>query len=314
MNQKLIIISGPTASGKTSTAIDLAKNISAEIINFDSLLFYKELNIGTAKPSKIEMSEVPHHFVSNETIKNPINAFEFMKKAIIKINEILKKSHCILVGGSGFYLQALLKGMYDSPSTSKEILDKSQALYELAGINAFREILRENDFTSYEKYHENDHYRIRRAVEHFWSWGTKFSEARSKKNEENVNQENWPMKKYNWSIFHIHLDPSREEHDPIIKNRIEKMFSEGLLEEVESLLTKFDSNLRPLQSIGYKQVIEFINDPLVDLDQCKEKIFYATRHLAKAQRTWFKKVDKITYHPIKDKIKITKDLNNFINE
>jgi tRNA dimethylallyltransferase len=118
MKNIICVISGPTASGKTSTSISLAKKFGGEIVNFDSLLFYKEITIGTAKPTEEEKDGVPHHFVNCESVNNPINAADFSKLAISKINELHSQKKIVyLVGGSGFYLQAVLKGMYDSQTT-----------------------------------------------------------------------------------------------------------------------------------------------------------------------------------------------------
>ena len=181
---KIIVISGPTATGKTSTSIKIAKEVDAEIINFDSLVFYKEITIGTAKPTPQEMEGIIHHLVGTQSILEPINAADFMKMAIPLINEIHQRDKVvILVGGSGFYLQAVLNGMYDSITTTPDITEKSDSLYLSEGITPFRKILKDVDQISFERYHENDHYRIRRAVEHYWMSGVPFSEAREKMKE-----------------------------------------------------------------------------------------------------------------------------------
>ncbi len=310
MENKIIVFSGPTAVGKTSISISVAKEINAEIVNFDSLLFYKELNIGTAKPSQEEMSQVPHHLVGTHSIQNSINAADFAKLAIPIILNIHKKNKpVILVGGSGFYLQALLKGMYESETTSSDILERSNLLYQSSGIAPFIETLEINDYESFERYHKNDHYRIRRAVEHFWMTGKKFSSSREQmKQKENDS----PVKKHNWSVLHNYLDIPKEEHFEIIQKRTDSMVEAGLINEVENLLKNGATGKeKPMQSIGYKETIGYIHGEFSSLDAFKERLSINTRRLAKSQRTWFKKQDKVCYNSLKDQDKIIKSCNEF---
>ena len=192
-DKNVIVIAGPTATGKTQTSLELStlcEKYPCEIVNFDSLLFYKELNIGTAKPTAEELSIVPHHLVNTHSISRPINAADFSKLALPIIEAIHNNGKsAILVGGSGFYLQALLNGMYESETTSQNLIERSNKLYNDKGIEPFREILKEFDLKSYERYHENDHYRIRRAVEHYWMTGTPLSKARAEMAENNQEAE-----------------------------------------------------------------------------------------------------------------------------
>lgn len=289
--KKVIIISGPTATGKTSTSVELAKRINAEIVNFDSLYFYKELNIGTAKPSTDEMQGIKHHLIGFTTIITPINAADFVLKASPIINDI--HSHdkpVILVGGSGFYLQALINGMYKSGTTPQEIITRSNNLYQTEGIAPFLEILKKHDPVSYTKLHENDHYRIRRAVEHFWHNKSAFSLSR--KNFEDIEG---PAQKYNWETLHFYLDCEKSKHWKMIEDRTDQMLDNGLIEEVKKLLELgYTGNEKPLLSIGYKQVQAYLKNQITSVEEMREKIIIATRQLAKAQRTWFAKKEKHT--------------------
>lgn len=296
---KVIVISGPTATGKTDTSIRLARDLGGEIVNFDSLLLYKEITIGTAKPTKQEQGQVPHHMVDVASIAEPLNAAAYAKMALPIIEKLHKENKLVyLVGGSGFYLQALLKGMYDSPTTPKEITEKSDNLYNKEGIAPFLEILQNADPDSFNRYHENDHYRVRRAVEHFWSTGSRLSEARVQKDQDNVERQESNI--HGWDVLHIHLDVPKDEHFEIIKNRSKKMLSLGLLEEVRGLLDQgFSGQEKPLQSIGYKEVLEFLEGRFESEEQCLERIVISTRQLAKSQRTWFnRESEKLTFHPI----------------
>ena len=310
---KICIISGPTASGKTGLAIELAQKYGGEVINFDSLLLYKEINIGSAKPTIEEMQGVIHHMVGINSISKPLNASDYMKRVIPLIKEIHAESKLIfLVGGSGFYLQAVLYGMFDSQTTPQEILDQSEKLYKDQGIEAFIQILKEVDPVSYKHYHANDHYRIRRAVEHFWHNQTPFSKVRESMLE--GREDNSNIKKYNWDIFHIYLDLPKDEHFKIIQKRTKQMLNLGLIEEVKSLLNKgFTGEEKPLQSIGYKECIAHLNGEL-SLEEMEERINISTRQLAKAQRTWFKKIKKKEFHPLKDKARIDSEFKIFLNK
>lgn len=310
---KVIIVSGPTASGKTDLSVELAKKFGGEIVNFDSLLLYKEVNIGTAKPTVDERKSVPHHMIDVRSISNPMNAADYAREALPVVEKILQNKKIVyLVGGSGFYLQALIKGMYDSPTTPTDITERSEKLYTAEGIKPFLKILSENDPESFARYHENDHYRIRRAVEHWWANGTKLSDERNKKDSKNKELPETGV--HNWDIFHVHLDLPKDEHLKIITGRTKKMLGFGLLEEVKHLLSQgFTGEEKPLQSIGYKEVLDFISGVYKDLGECEERIIISTRQLAKSQRTWFKKdLSRKVFHPLKERDLVFQSVASFL--
>jgi tRNA dimethylallyltransferase len=295
---KVVVVSGPTASGKTDLAVDLALSFGGEVVNFDSLLFYREINIGTAKPSLEEQRSVPHHLINVRSIASPMNAADFARTALPLVEGILASGVPVyLVGGSGFYLQALLKGMYDSPTTPEDIIRRSDELYLTSGIVPFLEILQQHDHISYQRYHENDHYRIRRAVEHWWTTGQTLSQARERKDQSNEELQRPTI--HDWDLLHVHLDIPKEEHRLIIQERTDRMLEKGLMSEVRELLASgFTGKEKPLQSIGYKEALEYINGNYETLDACRERINISTRQLAKSQRTWFKRdQSKQTFHP-----------------
>ncbi len=312
---KIIIISGPTASGKTQQSLQLASSFGGEIVNFDSLLFYKEINIGTAKPTPEEMLQIPHHLINIHSIKDPINAADYSKLATDLIKKLLNEKKTIfLVGGSGFYLQALLKGMYDSQTTSPDILKKSDELYLSKGIEPFVEILKSHDEKSYLRYHKNDHYRIRRAVEHWWSHQSPLSLARESKEQSNQNLKNGNI--HGWDLIHIYLDIPKETHLEIITERTTRMIRDGLILEVQNLLTLGHTGFeKPLQSIGYKESLHYINGEIKSIDELQEKIIISTRQLAKSQRTWFNQMkEKHCFNPINDSEKISELVKEFLNK
>jgi tRNA dimethylallyltransferase len=296
MKPIIVIISGPTATGKTNLSLTVAKKYNAEIINFDSLLFYKELNIGTAKPNKNELNQVKHHLISNTTLDNPLDANGYIIKAQPLIKHLIQENkNIILVGGSGFYLRALMNGMYESITPTPEIVSKVNSLYVNKDIKPLRKILLEIDKDSYEKLHENDHYRIIRAVEHFWMTGKKISEQKAKQNSyQSASFKFVPTVK----CVHFYLDIPKEKHWEIICKRTNEMIDKGLIEEVKVLLRKHSGKERPLQSIGYKETIDYINNKYESKEQYIERINISTRQLAKSQRTWFNKVSpKINVNP-----------------
>lgn len=309
---KVVIISGPTATGKTDISIELARKLGGEVVNFDSLLLYKEITIGTAKPTKEEQGEIPHHMIDVASIAHPMNAADYAKMALPIIKELHAQNKLVyLVGGSGFYLQALVKGMYDSPTTPKEILLRSDELYNQEGIAPFLAILKKEDPATFARYHENDHYRIRRAVEHFWANGVPLSSERAKKDQENADREASNI--HGWDMLHLHLDMPKEEHLEIITKRTHRMLDNGLLQEVEGLLNAgFSGNEKPLQSIGYIEVLDLHNGILKSKEECLERIIISTRQLAKSQRTWFNRIpDKKTYHPLLNRNLILETVRNF---
>ena len=310
---KVVIISGPTASGKTDTAIELARNFGGEIVNFDSLLLYKEITIGTAKPTMEERKQIPHHMIDVTSISHPMNASDYMRAAFPVVEKLLQEKKTVyLTGGSGFYLQALLKGMYDSPTTPTDVMKRSELMYNNEGIAPFREILRQHDPGSFERYHENDHYRIRRAVEHWWANGTPLFEERLKKNADNTTLPGPTI--HDWQVFHAYLDMPKEEHLKIIEKRTDKMLEKGLIEEVQDLLNKGYTGLeKPLQSIGYKEALDFIFGVYKTKAECRERIVISTRQLAKSQRTWFNRDPlKTQFHPLKDADKLNEEVRKFL--
>ena len=303
---KLLIVSGPTATGKTLAAITLAQAFDGEVVNFDSLNFYTQLNIGTAKPSRTERAQVPHHLFDIASISEPLNAADFVRRALPVIDEIhQRKKLVILVGGSGFYLQALVEGMWDSPTTPAPIQTRSDQLYQTQGISPFIEILREHDPVTHARLHANDHYRIRRATEHFWTHGTPFSEAKNNFQSKHTQD---------WDIFHAYLDIPKEDHWKIIEKRSLHMLEQGLVEEVRELLAQgFVGTEKPLQSIGYKETIDWIQG-LYGTDQAAflERLSINTRRLAKSQRTWFKKKEKQTYDIRQEQDRLLADVKVFM--
>jgi len=318
---KIIIISGPTASGKTSTSMLLSHALKQEgldsaIVNFDSLLFYKELSIGTAKPSKEELETFEHHLVDIVSASSPLNASDFLSRADSTLSKLVSENKIpIFVGGSAFYIRAFVKGMYDSNPISEDLRDKIDKEYKERGIHFIREILEKRDPASFNQLHENDHYRNIRAYEHLMATGEPISQQKQKSDENNPYDFTINRLK-DFDIIHIYLDLPKEEHWKIILKRTEEMVANGLVTEVKNLLASgFDGSEKPLGSIGYKETIQFINGEFDSEQDYIERIAISTRQLAKSQRTFFKKVTpKATFHPIDDKNKIVNHTLSAIKE
>jgi len=291
-NKKLISLVGPTATGKSSLAIALGTKFHLPIVNVDSLLFYSELNIGVAKPTLTEREAVPHYLIDVTTIDKPLNAKDYCQMTWPILDKLWERYPAILlVGGSGFYHRALLYGMFDSTTSSGEILAKSKQLYDRDGISPFIEILEKSDPISLQRLHPNDHYRIRRAVEHWWSTQTPFSAVMQDMENKKMTNPRW--KEMGWQHLCLYLDQSKVQHQESIERRTQMMLNDGLIQEVITLLKIYTGKEKPLQSIGYKEVQSYLSGEISSQENLHAQIVISTRQLAKAQRTWFAKIDKI---------------------
>lgn len=311
MNKKILIVSGPTATYKTSLSIkiakELSKNYKIEIINFDSLCFYKELNIGSAKPNKEEQNNIPHHLMDITSLNNPINAHDYLQLTWPLIQKLHNMNVIpLLVGGSGFYLRALIKGMYQDQKGNTTQVD---LLLKEEGMEGVRKKLLEFDPESYHSLHPQDEYRNIRALQYYFNNNKPLSLAKKEQGDPYL------LEKKGYEIMHIYLDMPKEEHWPLIHQRAQKMVEDGVISEIKNLLYfGFSGQEKALQSVGNKEVVEYLkNDekegPLALID----KMALSTRQLAKAQRTFFKKIHpKNSYHPKQDEDKILKEVESFL--
>lgn len=285
MTPLLVIVGGPTASGKTALAIQLAQHFNTVIISADSRQFYKELTIGTAKPSVSEMSSVPHYFINSNSVTEPVNAGNFG----IEVNELLKKlfsTHqvVILAGGSGLFIDAVINGIDDLPAASDEIRKQLNSDYRNNGIESLQQQLKKLDPDGYTKVDINNPRRLTRALEITLSTGIPFSALIGKKNNESG---------YRWLMTGI--DWPRELLYERINIRTIEMIKNGLVEEVSSLSQY--RNLNALSTVGYKEIFEYL-DGNITLEEATEKIARHTRNYAKRQLTWFRRYEEMIW--IKD--------------
>lgn len=277
-----IIILGPTASGKTSVSIKLAKLLNTEIINADSMQIYKELNIGTAKPSLSEQYNVKHHLLDFVDPKESFSVEQYKNLAMPIIKDLIKnKKVPIIVGGTGFYIESLINNYTYGKSVKDEtIRQKYNDLAKTNGNEYVYNILKQIDPVSAEKIHCNDLKRTIRAIEIFETTGIKKSEIDN--NLTNMQSEINPLI--------IALNWNREELYSRINKRVEIMLKNGLINEVKHLLSLgITLNNQCMQGIGYKEIISYLNGEM-SLSDATELIKQSTRRYAKRQITWFKRI------------------------
>ena len=277
---KVIVICGPTASGKTSLSIELAKKINGEIVSSDSMQIYKYMDIGTAKPTKEEMQGIKHYLVDFVEPDQRYSVAEFKKDAETAIEEILKKGKTpIIVGGTGLYVDSLIYGIeYQEIKFDAQYRQELEERAEKEGLEKLYEEATQIDPQAMEKISKNDKKRILRVLEIYKATGKNKTqqEIESRKNEV----------KYDYKVFAINLERALL-YDRINK-RVDIMMENGLVEEVEQLLKKYKEFPTAMQGLGYKEVVEYLQGELTKEEMC-EKIKMETRRYAKRQITWFKK-------------------------
>ena len=288
----IIVITGPTALGKTKSAIKVAQTFNAEIINGDAFQAYKELDIGTAKPSEKELAAVPHHLYSFIEPTHNYSIAEYQSNLRAKIHELLvKNKNIIIVGGSGLYIRSAL---YDYEFLPNKEVDMSN--FEKMDNIALHQHLEEIDPEQAKIIHANNRKRVLRAIEIYYSTGETKSTLIKK-------QEHKPL--YDVRFFVRNLN--RDELYQRINQRVDEMFERGLVDEVKSLLKKYDSHLHCFQAIGYKEIIDCLENN-GDLEQAKEMIKQHTRNYAKRQMTFIRHQFDVTYY--KNDVELIKEIKN----
>ncbi len=284
----LVFVVGPTGVGKSDFSIQAALEFSGAIVNFDSLQFFTDLNIGTAKPSLQERSQCPHYLFDIRDMGEKMTAGEFRREAIEIINKHSSERILFFVGGSGFYLQALEKGMYDVERVSAEIREEYLLKLNELGVEGLYHELLTLDPDYAVKISSNDKYRIFRALTLIRAGGRPLSEIQSEhKNNRNARALNHP-------IIRIGLKIDREVLKKRIQLRVQKMLEAGLVEEVESLLKVAPKSWAPLSCVGYKEIVNYLEEG-GKLNEAKEHIVLNTMKLAKRQMTWFKRDKEIKW-------------------
>lgn len=299
MSKTLIIIAGPTAIGKTSLAISLAKHFKTEIISADSRQFYREMNIGTAKPSEVELKEVKHHLINSHSILDQFNAGDFEKESIELINKLfLDHDQVIMAGGSGLFINAVSHGFDQLPIASEEIRTYFNTILEEKGIKFLQDRLKKIDPVYYNEVDIFNPQRVIRALEVFESSGKTFSSLRT-----NI------KKQRPFNIVKIGLNTDRHILYERINRRVDQMIKEGLIEEVDGL--KSYRHLNPLNTVGYSEILNYL-DGKSNREEAIEKIKQNTRRFAKRQITWFKKSEDIKWYKPDELEPIIQHLNSIL--
>jgi len=276
----LIVITGPTAIGKTTAAIQLAQHFNTVIISADSRQFYREMSIGTAKPTPEELAMAKHYFVNSHSITESFTVADFEKQALQLLGELFKtRNIVILVGGSGLYIKAVCEGFDDIPSAEPEIREKLNREFEEFGIANLQEKLKKADPEYYAQVDIHNPQRVIRALEVFESTGKPFSSYLLS----NIN-------KRPFNIIKIGLDMPREILYERINRRVDDMVQQGLVDEVKTLLPY--RHLNALNTVGYSELFDYF-DGKTDLYQAIQSIKQNTRRFAKRQLTWFRKDKEI---------------------
>lgn len=280
MKPIVYVIGGPTASGKSKLAVELAKKVNGEIISADSMQIYKEMNIGTAKVNKEEMQGVQHYLVDFVSPDERYSVSNFKKDAEKAIEEILAKGKTpIVVGGTGLYIDSLIYGIeFQDEEVDLEYREKLNKIADEKGLESLYKKAQEIDPEAMKKISINDRKRIIRVLEIYHKTGkTKTEqELQSRKNEV----------KYEYKVFAITMD--REKLYERIEKRVDSMIEQGLIEEVKQILNKYHTFPTAMQGLGYKEVVEYLEGSCTK-EEMIEKIKKETRHYAKRQLTWFRK-------------------------
>jgi len=277
-NKELIVIAGPTAVGKTSYAIEIAQKYKTEILSADSRQFYRELQIGTAAPTKEELSAAPHHFIGNLSIHDYYNVSIYEQEAMALIDQLFQKhDKLVVVGGSGLYIDALCYGIDELPDADEHLRSEIKRRYAEEGIEYLQKEIKRLDPEFYKEVDKNNYKRLQRALEVCLSTGKTYSSQRTHKKKIR------PFK-----IRKLVLNMERQLLYERINKRVDKMMDLGLLSEVKSLLAFRELNA--LKTVGYTELFRFL-DGEITLEQAITDIKTNSRRYSKRQITWFKRYD-----------------------
>ena len=273
---KLLYVAGPTASGKTSLAIALAKHFKSEILSCDSRQFYREMHIGTAVPTKEELKQVPHHFVQHLSVHDPYSVGDYTRDALTLLPRLFQKHEVvIMVGGSGMYADAVMYGLDEFPEVDPAIRPQLTAIYQQEGIEVLLDLLREHDLRHYQIVDKQNPHRLIRALEVSLSTGKPYSSFLGKKQSPDF-----------FTAKTVIIDWERDQLYERINQRVEIMIKAGLEEEARDLLEH--QQLNALQTVGYREWFSHFNGQW-NREKTIEEIKKNSRRYAKRQTTWFRR-------------------------
>jgi tRNA dimethylallyltransferase len=281
----LVVVLGPTASGKTALSLALAERFHGEIVNCDSVAMYREFELGTAKPTPFELAQAPHHLLDCVAPTSHITAGEYARQARQVLEEIKARGHLpILVGGTGLYLRALLEGLFPGPQRSEKLRERLRERAASRGSKYLHRILRRLDRAAAEKIHANDTPKVIRAIEICLASRQKMTELWQHGRE--------PL--LGFRVLRLGLNPDRKELYERINRRAQRMFEAGLVEEARRLREKYGDAAGPLSSLGYKQAVQLLRGELTH-EQALQAAQQAHRNYAKRQMTWFRREPEVDW-------------------
>jgi tRNA dimethylallyltransferase len=281
----LVVVLGPTASGKTALSVALAERFHGEVVNCDSVAMYREFEIGTAKPSADERARVPHHLLDCVDPTSYITAGEYARLARQVLAEIRSRQNLpIVVGGTGLYLRALLDGLFPGPKRSEELRERLRRRAEQDGADHLHRVLLRLDPDAARKIHANDIPKLIRAIE--------ICLASRQRMTEMWKQGRDPLTGFR--ILRLGLNPDRKALYARINERAKQMFNSGLVEETKHLLIKYGDAAGPLASLGYRQAVQLLRNE-IDLESALQAAQQAHRNYAKRQMTWFRREPDVVW-------------------
>lgn len=301
MNDKyLIVIAGPTASGKTATAITIAKALRTVIISADSRQFYREIPIGTAAPTKEELTEVEHFMIHNLSIEDRYDVADYEKDVLLLLKKLfLNHDAVVMTGGSGLFIDAVCNGLDSIPDIYDETRNRVNDLYKKGGVVALQNELQHLDPEYYEIVDKQNPRRLQRAIEVCYQTGLPYSSFRKNNTKER-----------DFKIIKLALLWERNELITRINKRVENMISDGLVEEARSVYHK--RNLNSLNTVGYKEMFQYF-DGDISLNEAIELIKISTRQYAKRQMTWLRKNNDYRWFSIDEIPKMIEYIQSVIN-
>ena len=281
----LIVVVGPTAIGKTTLGVELAKHFETEIISADSRQYFKEMTIGTAVPSKMELEAAKHHFIQHISIEQEYSVGDFEREALQKLKKLYaEKDVAVMVGGSGLYIDAVVKGLDNFPEVDPKIRIDLKKELEETGIENLQEELKQKDPDYYSEVDKQNPHRVIRALEICRGTGKPYSSFRKKSSKNRF-----------FEPVYVGLTAERDLVYDRINRRVDLMLEQGLIEEAEALFSKRDLNA--LNTVGYKELFQYFEGKW-ELETAVAEIKKNTRRFAKRQFTWFKKNEQINWFDV----------------
>lgn len=297
----LVIISGPTASGKTGLAIEIAKAFNTEILSADSRQFYKEMTIGTAKPSEEELASVKHHFINTLSIEQDYSAGDFERDAISLLTKMFEeKDVAVMAGGSGLFIRAVIEGLDEFPDVPKEIEEELETQFRRKGLGYIQRELKSYDLEYYNQVDRSNPRRMIRALGVVRTAGKPYSSYLSQE-----------KKQRDFEVFHVNVDWDREELYERINKRVDQMMEAGLEAEAKALLPHRD--LKALLTVGYQELFDAFEGEY-SLERAVELVKRNSRRYAKRQMTWFRKERRVRFYPPGSGPKIIEELQQALAE